>query len=63
MTTTKAKTGRKPARKKTAVDATAREQMIAEAAYYRAENRAFEAGDELQDWLQAESEVDHRLGR
>jgi Protein of unknown function (DUF2934) len=35
-----------------------REAMIAEAAYYRAEARGFEAGHELEDWLSAEAEVD-----
>lgn len=32
--------------------------MIAEAAYYRAEQRSFEAGQELQDWLIAENQID-----
>ena len=31
--------------------------MIAEAAYYHAEKRGFAPGGELQDWLEAESEV------
>ena len=35
-----------------------REAMIAEAAYYRAEARGFEAGHELEDWLAAENEID-----
>lgn len=35
-----------------------REQMIAEAAYYRAERRGFIAGHEMSDWLQAEAEVE-----
>ena len=34
-----------------------RQQMIAEAAYYRAERRGFEPGHELEDWLAAEAEV------
>lgn len=33
------------------------QQMIAEAAYYRAERRNFEPGYELQDWLEAEQTV------
>jgi hypothetical protein len=33
------------------------EQMIAEAAYYRAEKRGFEAGHEVDDWLTAEREI------
>jgi DUF2934 family protein len=32
-------------------------QMIAVAAYYRAEQRGFTAGGELEDWLTAEQEV------
>ena len=35
-----------------------REYMIAEAAYYRAERRGFAAGNEMEDWLQAETEID-----
>jgi hypothetical protein len=35
--------------------------MIAEAAYYRAEQRGFEPGSELDDWLAAEIEVDALL--
>jgi len=32
-------------------------QMIASAAYLRAERRGFAAGHELEDWLEAEKEV------
>ena len=35
-----------------------REQMIAEAAYYRAEQRGFAPGNEMSDWLQAEADVE-----
>ncbi len=35
-----------------------RHEMIAMAAYYRAERRGFNSGNELQDWLEAESEID-----
>lgn len=38
-----------------------REQMIAEAAYFRAERRGFEGGDPLTDWLEAEAEITARL--
>lgn len=41
-----------------AADPTQRRAMIAEAAYYRAERRSFEPGHELEDWLQAEAEVE-----
>lgn len=38
-----------------------RYQMIAEAAYYRAERRGFIIGDTAQDWLDAEAEIDRIL--
>ncbi|HUO66830.1 MAG TPA: DUF2934 domain-containing protein, partial [Gammaproteobacteria bacterium] len=37
-----------------------RRQMIAEAAYFRAERRGF-GGDSVGDWIEAESEIDDRL--
>lgn len=44
-----------------AIDAVQRYEMIARAAYYRAERRSFAAGSELQDWLEAEAEIDRVL--
>jgi hypothetical protein len=38
-------------------------KLIAEAAYYRAKERGFEPGYELQDWVEAEAEVMVRIGR
>jgi hypothetical protein len=38
-----------------------RQHMIAETAYYYAEQRGFQGGDPSQDWLQAEAEIDRRL--
>ena len=38
-----------------------RRQMIAEAAYYRAEKRGFTGADPMADWLEAEAEVDRYL--
>lgn len=35
-----------------------RQRLIAEAAYYIAERRGFAAGCELDDWLQAEAEIE-----
>jgi hypothetical protein len=35
--------------------------LIAEAAFFRAEKRAFAPGHEVEDWLAAESEVDAKL--
>ena len=37
-------------------------RLIEEAAYYRAKQRGFEPGHELEDWVQAESEVMQRSG-
>jgi hypothetical protein len=37
--------------------------MIAKAAYFRAEQRNFEPGHEVEDWLAAESEVDRRIAQ
>jgi hypothetical protein len=34
-----------------------RHELIAEAAYYRAQRRGFTPGHELDDWLQAEAEL------
>ena len=36
-------------------------RLIAEAAYFRAKERGFEPGYELEDWVQAEAEVRQRL--
>ncbi len=55
---------RKP-RTSTAISAVSQErrrEMIAEAAYLRAEQRGFAQGDAQEDWLAAEREVDMLLG-
>ncbi|HXH72465.1 MAG TPA: DUF2934 domain-containing protein [Mariprofundaceae bacterium] len=62
------KTTRKPARKASLKGAEVmsmlqeRRNMVAEAAYYRAQQRDFAAGNEMEDWLEAEKEVDRQLG-
>jgi hypothetical protein len=38
-----------------------RRQMIAEAAYFRAQNRGFRGGNPVEDWLIAEREIDAML--
>jgi len=43
------------------IESGVREIMIAEAAYYIAERRGFEPGAELDDWLEAENEIDRLL--
>lgn len=45
------------------VDPEQRAALIAEAAFFRAEKRGFAPGNEVEDWLAAESEVDARLMR
>ena len=39
-----------------------RNQLIAKAAYFRSERRGFTPGSELQDWLEAEAEIEARHG-
>ena len=46
-----------------AVGSKDRYHSIAESAYLRAEHRGFLPGCELQDWLEAEAEVDKLLTR
>ncbi len=38
-----------------------RRRMIAEAAYYRAEQRGFSVGSDVDDWLAAEAEIDTKF--
>jgi hypothetical protein len=38
-----------------------RRQLIAEAAYFRAERRGFVGGDPVRDWCEAEAEIESRL--
>lgn len=42
------------------VDRAQLDEMIAVAAYFRAEQRGFAPGDELDDWFQAEAEYLYR---
>jgi hypothetical protein len=44
-------------------DTVVREKRVAEAAYYRAEQRGFAPGYEVADWLASEAEVDSELYR
>jgi hypothetical protein len=47
----------------TAFSPAERWEMIAIAAYRRAEQRGFSGGSAEQDWLEAEAEIDRELGR
>ena len=42
---------------KNGIDPDKLQKMIAESAYYKAENRGFSAGHEIEDWLEAEQEL------
>ncbi len=46
------------ARKQGAANPAERYNLIATAAYYRAEQRAFNGGDERSDWLAAEADIE-----
>jgi hypothetical protein len=39
-----------------------REQLIAEAAYFRSERRGFVPGNEMSDWLDAEADIERMFG-
>jgi hypothetical protein len=43
------------------VDSARRNQMIAEAAYFRAERRGFNGGDPMVDWVEAEAAINAQL--
>lgn len=60
----KTKTGEQPQQASQTGDATAipREQLISEAAYYKAEQRGFQPGNEMADWFDAEADVERMLG-
>lgn len=45
----------------TRIDPAERQQLIAELAYFRAEKRGFAPGGELQDWFEAEVEIEQVL--
>jgi len=64
------KVGKKTARRRqgsrkklVGVPAARRHEMIAKAAYYRAESRHFQGGDPVADWLYCEKEVDALLSK
>jgi hypothetical protein len=42
-----------------AIDPDLRHRMISEAAYYLYVQRGYEDGYDLDDWLQAETQIDH----
>ena len=44
--------------KKNVTNGADRHEMISMSAYYRSQNRDFNNGDEIHDWLDAEAEID-----
>lgn len=56
-----AKTAASKPRKPPPVNAETRRQMIAQAAYFRAERRGFSEGGEFDDWLEAERDITRAL--
>ena len=46
-----------------AIEGKKRREMIASEAYLRAEQRGFQGGDPVQDWLLAENKVDEIINR
>ncbi len=51
----------KATQKAATLSAEERRRLIAEAAYLRAEQRGFIGGDPVQDWMEAEADLDSRL--
>lgn len=47
----------------TRIDPAERQRLIAERAYFYAEKRGFAPGGELQDWFEAEAEIEQVLRR
>jgi hypothetical protein len=45
------------------IDPEVRRQLVAAEAYLRAERRGFAAGQEVEDWIAAESVVDSRFNK
>ena len=67
MPNSKKPTSKKPARKTTkkvtAINPEDLKRMISEAAYYLAEQRGFEEGNQLHDWLEAKAKIHHIYGK
>ncbi len=60
MPNSKNATRKKSVKKVTATNPEELKKMISEAAYYIAEQRGFEEGCQINDWLEAEAKI-HRI--
>jgi len=56
-------TSRRVTRKAPAITSEERKRMVSEAAYYLAEQRGFKGGRHLNDWLEAEAEIESIYGK
>ena len=63
MPVSKKPVSRKPATKATPTNPEEMKQLIAETAYYLAEQRGFEGEYHLHDWLDAESKIERIYGK
>ncbi len=52
-----------PKSKQTPISLDQQRYLIAEAAYFRAEHRGFQGGCPVEDWLEAEQEINRRLSQ
>jgi hypothetical protein len=59
--TTHSETKKPIAEQRVNVTPEGRQQMIAEAAYYKAEKRSFSPGTEMMDWLEAEQDLERKM--
>ncbi|MDX2456215.1 MAG: DUF2934 domain-containing protein [Gammaproteobacteria bacterium] len=59
----KRKTDKQRSSVSSAAFASERHRMITEAAYYHAEKRGFQSGNEILDWLEAEKDIDDLLSK
>ena len=62
MVNSKKPTSRRPAKRATTITPEERKIMIAETAYYLAEQRGFGEKCQLHDWLEAEAKIDRIYG-
>ncbi|MDH5545371.1 MAG: DUF2934 domain-containing protein [Gammaproteobacteria bacterium] len=61
-TTTKPRATSRITKPNVEVDDDKRQQMIREAAYFKAMGREFANGSPEQDWIEAEQEINHLIG-